>query len=145
MGDIKQLTRRPRQPDRQQLLQGALGGGRGQLLRGTGVHGGAALRRTSHFKISHPPVISDMKGLISSGLRLLGRARRVHQQVVRQRQSSEAEGSCCCRGALASAAAEGSTGRCELWIKEEEVENVEQLLWAPGFSDPGLNLSVSIP
>lgn len=75
MGDIKQLTRRPRQPDRQQLLQGALGGGRGQLLRGTGVHGGAALRRTSHFKISHPPVISDMKGLISSGLRLLGRAR----------------------------------------------------------------------
>lgn len=33
MGDIKQLTRRPRQPDGQQLLQGALGGGRGQLLR----------------------------------------------------------------------------------------------------------------
>lgn len=33
MGDIKQLTRRPRQPDGQQLLQGALEGGRGQLLR----------------------------------------------------------------------------------------------------------------
>lgn len=37
MGDIKQLTRRPRQPDGQQLLQGALWGGRGQLLRGLRV------------------------------------------------------------------------------------------------------------
>lgn len=32
MGDIKQLTRRPGQPDGQQLLQGASGVG-GQLLR----------------------------------------------------------------------------------------------------------------
>lgn len=68
MGDIKQLTRRPRQPDGQQLLQGALGVAGGSCSGGTGICGGAALRRTSHFKILHPPVISDMNGSNLPGL-----------------------------------------------------------------------------
>lgn len=82
---------------RQQLLQGASGGGRGQLLRGTGVCGGAALRRTSHFKISHPPVISYTNGSNLLGLEAAwesastnrwwskGRAAGQHQLQLQQR------------------------------------------------------------
>lgn len=49
MGDIKQLTRRPRQPDGQQLLQGALGGGRGQLLRGDRDLWGSSTKENKPF------------------------------------------------------------------------------------------------
>lgn len=82
-------------------------------------------------------------GLISPGLRLPGRGRPPTGGKAKPEQW--AEGSCCHRGAPALAAAEGSTGHCEQWIKEEEVENVKELLWDSGFSDPSLNLIVSIP
>jgi len=41
--------------------------------------------------------------------------------------------------------AEGSTGSCKHQTQEEEMEDVNQLLWASGFPDPSLNISVSVP
>lgn len=55
--------------------KGLWGVGGGSCSRGTRLWEGAALRRTSHFKISHPPSFQIWMGLISSGLRLPGRAR----------------------------------------------------------------------
>jgi len=48
MGDIKQLTRRPGQPDGQQLLQEASGVG-GQLLRGDGGPWGRSTKGAAPF------------------------------------------------------------------------------------------------
>lgn len=62
------------QPD-SSCSKGLWGVGGGSCSGGTGVCGGAALRRTSHFKFRTPLSFQIWTGLISSGLRLPGRAR----------------------------------------------------------------------
>lgn len=133
MGDIKQLTRRPGQPDGQQLLRGASG-------LGAAAWGGQGSVEDQHrggwaILIVHPgPVISARNGSNPPGWRLrLPTGGKAKKRGWRQLPPQRGTGS--------------SYGRRlrKHRTEEEEVEDVNQLLGAAGFPDPRLNISVSVP